>query len=141
MTREGVLIGEISQRSGVSRKALRLYEAAGILPPPRRTPSGYRVYDADALNLVSFIRQAQRLGFTLAEIKDIVALRRAGGAPCFHVRELVQRKARELDQRLTELTEVREGLRALLKSSRSARTGRAVVCPHIERVARNRNGG
>jgi len=63
------------------------------------------------------------------------------GAPCSHVRELVQRKARELDQRLAELTDVREGFRALLKSWRSARTGGAVVCPPIERVARNRNGG
>src|SRR2546425_6730590 len=60
MGRDGFLIGEVSRRSGASRKALRLYEEAGILPPPRRTPSGYRVYGSDALDLLAFVSQAQR---------------------------------------------------------------------------------
>src|SRR5438876_4817081 len=49
MEREGLLIGEVAKRSGASRKALRLYVAAGILPAPRRTQSGYRVYSREAL--------------------------------------------------------------------------------------------
>ena len=141
MVGKGVLIGEAAQRSGVSRKALRLYEAAGILPPPRRAPSGYRMYDREALNVLSFVRQAQRLGFTLAEIKDIVAIRRTGGVPCLHIRDLVRRKAQELDQRLTDLAHVRKSLRTLLKGWRSSRTGAAAVCPHIERAARHDKGG
>ena len=140
MAREGLLIGEMAQRGGVSRKALRLYEAAGILPPPRRTPSGYRVYGRDALALLSFVCQAQRLGFTLNEIKGFVTIRREGGVPCPHIRDLVRRKAHELDQRLAELTEVREGLRTLLKGWRSARAGAAAVCPHIERANRPDKG-
>ncbi len=55
-----LLIGEVARRSGASRKALRLYEAAGILPEPSRTLSGYRVYDNGALELLSFVRQARR---------------------------------------------------------------------------------
>src|SRR2546422_10420614 len=103
MGHEGLLIGEVAKRSGASRKALRLYEAAGILPTARRTSSGYRVYDSDALDLLAFVRQAQRLGFTLDEIKEIVAIKRAGQAPCPHVRDLVRRKAEELNQRLLEI--------------------------------------
>jgi DNA-binding transcriptional MerR regulator len=136
MSRDGLLIGEVAKRSGASRKALRLYEAAGILPAARRTSSGYRVFDSDALALLAFVRQAQRLGFTLDQIKEIVAIKRAGRAPCPHVRDLVKRKADELEQRLADLMEIRDGLRALLQSWRSLRQNRAAVCPHIEHGVR-----
>src|SRR5215831_9694002 len=62
-------VGEIVKRSGASRKALRLYEARGILPPPRRTASGYRVYDGAVLSVLNFVQQCRRLGLTLAEIR------------------------------------------------------------------------
>lgn len=132
MGRDGLLIGEVAERSGVSRKALRLYEDAGILPAARRTASGYRVYAPDTLDIVSFIRQAQRLGFTLEQIKDIVAIKRNGRCPCPHVRDLVQRKVGELDQQLSDLQVVRDGLRAMLKGWRRGRRMPAAVCPHIE---------
>jgi DNA-binding transcriptional MerR regulator len=132
MSRNGLLVGEVVRRSGASRKALRLWEAAGILPSPRRTPSGYRLYDATALDLLAFVRRAQGLGFTLDEIKEIVEIRRAGNRPCPHVRELVRRKAATLDRRLADLVAVRDGLRALLKGWREVPGGAAVVCPHIE---------
>src|SRR5256886_14755229 len=121
MGHDGLLIGEVAKRSGASRKALRLYEAAGILPAPRRTQSGYRVYSSEALDMLAFVRQAQRLGFTNDEIKEIVAIKRAGRAPCLHVRELMQRKAEELNQQLLELTTVRTRLLALLSRWRRSR--------------------
>src|SRR5437867_5966752 len=82
MAGNGLFIGEVAARSGLSRKALRLYEARGILKAPRRTPSGYRHYDSDVLRLLRFVSQARRLGLTLTEIRQIVALRRSGSAPC-----------------------------------------------------------
>lgn len=136
MGADGLLIGEAAKRSGASRKALRLYEAAGILAGPRRTAAGYRVYDRDVLHLLAFVRRAQRLGFTLGEIKEIVSIRRAGRLPCPHVRDLVRRKAEELDQRLSDLTKMRAGLRTLLKGWRTSSKHAAVICPHIERTTR-----
>ena len=133
MNRNGLLIGEVAVRSGVSRKALRLYEAAGILSPPVRTASGYRVFASDTLPLLAFVRQAQGLGFTLDEIKEIVSIRRAGRPPCAHVRELVRRKARELDRKLADLVEVRDRLRAVLKRRQGTKLETSAVCPHIER--------
>jgi DNA-binding transcriptional MerR regulator len=133
MAKDGLLIGEVSKQSGASRKALRLYEAAGILPAPRRATSGYRVYGADALALLAFIRRAQGLGFTLDEIKDIVSIKRAGQAPCPRVCGLISRKADELDQRLSDLTEMRENLQTLINGWRSDGTADAAVCPNIER--------
>jgi DNA-binding transcriptional MerR regulator len=128
----GLLTGEVVKRSGASRKALRLYEAAGILTAPQRTAAGYRVYGPDTLGVLAFVRQAQRLGFTLDEIKDIVRIKRAGRTPCPHVRDLVRRKAEELDHRLSDLEQVRDSLRRLLVGWRSTKTPAAAICPHIE---------
>jgi MerR family transcriptional regulator, copper efflux regulator len=132
MSKNGLFIGDVAKHSGASRKALRLYEAAGILAPPQRTAAGYRVYGADALDLLAFIRQAQRLGFTLEEIKEIVSIQRSGRLPCPHVHGLVLRKRADLDRRLADLSEMRKRLDAVLRGWRS-RCGTAAVCLHIER--------
>jgi MerR family transcriptional regulator, copper efflux regulator len=77
--RGGLLIGEVAKRSGRSRKALRLYEAAGVLPPPRRTAAGYRVYGEADLHRLEFIGQAKTLGLTLAAIRELIGTARATG--------------------------------------------------------------
>jgi DNA-binding transcriptional MerR regulator len=133
MAREGLLIGEVAARTGVSRKAVRLYERSGILTAPRRTAAGYRVFEPDVEATVAFVTQARRLGFRLGEIRDIVAMKRAGRTPCAHVRDVVRRKAHDLDRMLADLQALRRRLRKVLRSSPSDRTN-AVVCPHIEHV-------
>ncbi|HEV8438548.1 MAG TPA: MerR family DNA-binding protein [Methylomirabilota bacterium] len=127
------MIGEVAARSGVSRKALRLYETAGILPAPGRTASGYRIYREDTLEILAFVTQARRLGFHLDEIKEIVSIRRSGRVPCPYVRDLVDRKLRDIERALADLHRVRHGLRTLLRSRRS-RPRPAAVCPHIEHL-------
>jgi DNA-binding transcriptional MerR regulator len=118
-------IGEVVERSGVSHKALRLYEARGILPSPRRTVSGYRVYADDVISLLDFIQQGQRLGLTLAEIKHIISLRRSGAAPCAHVRRLLAQKEADLKALLAEV-------RRILKAWPLTDGLHAAICPHIE---------
>jgi DNA-binding transcriptional MerR regulator len=134
MAREGLLIGEVAARSGVSRKALRLYEKAGILPSPRRTVAGYRLYGPDTLALLVFVTQARRLGFRLDEIKGIVVLKRLGRTPCAHVLDLVRVKLETIEQTLTDLTEVHGQLQGLMRSWRSRRRRPAAVCPCIEHL-------
>ena len=134
MGRDGLLIGEVAARTGVSRKALRLYEEAGILPAPRRTAAGYRIYGQETLALLAFLTQARRLGFRLDEIKEIAQTKRSGRVPCSHVLDLVRQKVGDLDRAVADLTEVRRGLQELLTSGRSARRREAAVCPHIERL-------
>jgi MerR family copper efflux transcriptional regulator len=123
--KDGLLIGEVVTRSGTSRKALRLYEARGILPPPRRTAAGYRVYPANTLSVLAFVQQSRRLGLTLTEIQHIVALRRAGAAPCPHVHKLLERKA-------SDLAALLKAVRRILTTWRSTDNHSAAVCPHIE---------
>ncbi|MGH7390776.1 MAG: heavy metal-responsive transcriptional regulator [Candidatus Rokuibacteriota bacterium] len=137
MAKDGLLIGEVARQSGASRKALRIYEASGILPTPRRTASGYRVYTAEALGVLSFLRQARGLGFTLAEIKRIVAVRRQGRTACAHVRALVSRKLQEMDERLKDLTAVRDSLRGLLEDWHPPEECDSMICPKIERGPKN----
>ena len=71
-------IGELAGRLGVNPKTIRYYESIGLLPDPGRTPSGYRVYDEDAVDRLRFIRTAQRLGVTLDEVKEILGFRERG---------------------------------------------------------------
>jgi MerR family copper efflux transcriptional regulator len=143
MARDGLLIGEVAARTGVSRKAVRLYEASGILPVPRRTAAGYRVFEPDTEATLAFVTQARRLGFGLGEIRDIVAIKRSGRTPCAHVREVVERKARDLDGMLADLQALRRRLRKVLRSWPSG-PRKAAVCPHIEHAVtmtrRSRNG-
>jgi DNA-binding transcriptional MerR regulator len=121
----GLLIGEVAARSGVSRKALRLYETRGIVPAPRRTLSGYRVYPPEVLGVLHFVTRARRLGLTLTEIGAIVALRCAKPGPCVHVRALLERKVADLDA-------MRRELRRILDSWAASSRRRGVVCQHIE---------
>jgi DNA-binding transcriptional MerR regulator len=106
MAERALTIGEVATRSGVSRRALRLYEARGIVPKPRRTQAGYRVYDAHALGILHFVTQARRLGLTLKEIGHIIDLRSAKPGPCVHVRALLEQKLIELDSLRREVKRI-----------------------------------
>jgi MerR family transcriptional regulator, copper efflux regulator len=132
MGRQGLRAGEVVARSGVSRKALRLYEAMGILPPPARTDSGYRMYGSDVLPLLRFVTQARQLGFSLVEIREIAGIRRSGRPPCPHVQALVRQKVTALDRTLRELKATRRVLRVMLATWPSRKGRGAAVCPHIE---------
>jgi DNA-binding transcriptional MerR regulator len=125
MAGDALRIGEVAARSGLSPKALRLYEARGIMPKPRRTPAGYRVYDADVLGILHFVNQARRLGLTLKEIGHIIDLRCAKPGPCVHVRAL-------LEQKLADLDSLRREVKKILKSWDVSSARRGVVCQHIE---------
>jgi MerR family transcriptional regulator, copper efflux regulator len=106
-------IGELAKQAGISTKAIRYYEQIGILAPPARTSSGYRSYDPTALGRLRFVRAAQAIGLTLGEVRQIIAFRDDGQAPCAHVSGLLQRHAADLDLRIEELQQLRGELRQL----------------------------
>jgi MerR family copper efflux transcriptional regulator len=106
-------IGELAEQAGISTKAIRYYERIGILTPPARTASGYRAYDEVALGRLGFVRAAQAVGFTLGEIRQIIAFRDDGQAPCAQVSDLLQRHAADLDARIREFQALRGELAQL----------------------------
>ncbi|MGH2768797.1 MAG: MerR family DNA-binding protein [Actinomycetota bacterium] len=139
----GLKIGELARRTGVGAKAIRFYEAAGVLPPPARGPNGYRLYAVDAVDMLRFVKQAQGLGLALAEIKEIVAIRQGGRPPCGHVYQLLREKVAELDRKLRDLLQLRRRIRQSLAAWGRRPVKKAAVCPHIEAmegVSRSRRG-
>jgi DNA-binding transcriptional MerR regulator len=120
-------IGELARRSGIASTALRYYEKAGLLPPARRTPSGYRTYDASALQRLIFIRAAQAVGLSLPEIREVIAIRDGGTAPCSHVVGLLERRRAEVRARIRELQRLDQELSQL--AERGARLDPAECDP------------
>jgi DNA-binding transcriptional MerR regulator len=125
-------IGEVSRRSGVGVEALRFYEKGGLLDRPSRTFSGYRVYGAEVLERLAFIKQAQALGFSLDEIRSIVEDARRGESPCDEVREIVRRRLSELDERLRELHRYRDELEHTLAEWDEVGRAPGHICGLIE---------
>jgi len=128
----GLKIGELARRAGVTAKAIRFYERKRVLPAAQRAANGYRLYGADAVEMLGFVKQATGLGLTLAEIKDIIAIRQGGRPPCTHVNRLLRDKAIELDRKLKDLLEVRRRIQQSLAAWKRRPAARATVCPHIE---------
>jgi DNA-binding transcriptional MerR regulator len=108
-------IGEVARRAGIGVETLRFYERSGLLNRPARTEGGYRLYDAEALKTLEFIRRAQALGFSLEEIKRIITESRAGQRPCAEVRETVRRRLAELDEQMAQIRRYRNALATTLK--------------------------
>ena len=112
-------IGEVAERAGLTTKALRYYEQAGLLDQPQRSPSGYRDYGQAVFDRLRFIRAAQAVGLTLGEIKGIITFRDQGHPPCGHVLDLIETRATDLDRRITELRRLPDELRGLAERGRS----------------------
>lgn len=125
-------IGEVSKHSGIGIEALRFYEKSGLLDKAERTDSGYRMYDATVLERLTFIKQAQVLGFSLEEIKRIIDEKRAGQSPCAEVRELVRLRLHELDERMREMQRYRQELAAALAEWDSTGEAQGHICGLIE---------
>lgn len=137
----GLRIGQVAARAGVGPRAIRFYEARGVLPPAARADNGYRIYASDTIDVLRFVKQAQGLGLTLEEIREIVAIRRGGRPPCAHVQALLRRKAGELDAKLRDLLALRRRIRLSLARWRRAPTVGGAVCPHIEARGRDDRSG
>ncbi|MGP3920891.1 heavy metal-responsive transcriptional regulator [Nonomuraea sp. 10N515B] len=106
-------IGDLAAAAGLSTKTIRFYEQAELLPPPPRTPAGYRDYPPAARERLAFIRDAQAAGFTLAEIRGVLAIRDAGQPPCHHVTTVIETHLEQVEQRIAELIATRTELQNL----------------------------
>ncbi|MDT8999613.1 MerR family DNA-binding transcriptional regulator [Paucibacter sp. APW11] len=107
-------IGQLAELSGLSRDTLRFYEKRGLLQP-RRSANGYRDYPAEALPWLAYLRTAQALGFTLAEIEADLPLLGQGADAAPQLREALRRKLGDIDARIAALSELRESLRLRLE--------------------------
>jgi len=126
----GLTIGKVARSAGLAIDTVRFYEREGLLQKPARTSSGYRQYSADAVARLRFIRQAKELGFSLSEIRELLALKVAPGKSCADVRTHAEHKIADVDRRIASLKRVRRALSKLA----SACSGKGPVsqCPILE---------
>jgi MerR family copper efflux transcriptional regulator len=104
----GLTIGQAAQAAGVTRKAVRVYEAKGLLAAADRTIAGYRLYDERDVELLTFIRRARTLGLHLDDIREVLAVRNGGIPPCASVSDLVDNRIAELDATVAALLALRD---------------------------------
>ncbi|KRB03132.1 heavy metal-responsive transcriptional regulator [Lysobacter sp. Root690] len=109
-------IGELAQRAGVGIDTVRYYERRGLLPLPMRQLSGYRRFEAKDIARLQFVRKAKALGFTLEEIRELLALSSRRGGDMAGVKATTTQKLADLESKIDELTRIRNGLRILLNS-------------------------
>ncbi len=93
---------------------IRHYERIGVLPPASRTDSGYRIFPASALDRVLVVQRSLRIGFTLAELADVLKARDAGGAPCHRVYKLAQEKLKGIEEDIESLKRTERYLKKVL---------------------------
>ena len=107
-------IGKLALRVEVSADTVRYYEKEGLLVPAKKTNAGYRLYDTDAVRRLRFIRQAQQCGFSLAEIRELLALKNSDAACCKDVRGVAINKKLQLEHKIRALEAMSQALTELI---------------------------
>jgi MerR family Zn(II)-responsive transcriptional regulator of zntA len=118
-------IGQLARRAHVNTDSVRFYERQGLLSPGRKTSAGYRLYSDEALQRIAFVKHAQRCGFSLAEIRDLLHMREDAAIPPSQVHRFVQEKRSEIDVTITALQTMSRYL-ADLASKHPLNSARAV---------------
>lgn len=122
MTAGSLPIGQVARRAGVHIQTVRDYERRWLLPPPARRPSGQRVYEPGVVDLLGIVKQAQRVGFTLAEIEELLRLSAGRPSGADVLGERVRAKIEQIDCRIRDLQEMRTALQATLHAGCDALT-------------------
>lgn len=124
-------IGELAKRAGVHIQTIRYYERRELLPDPERRPSGYREYGPETLDRLHFIKRAQELGFTLTEIRELLALRLDPNTPAAAVKARAEAKITDIDRKLHDLERIKN---ALVHLAGHCRGGRGPIgdCPLLD---------
>ncbi|WP_226698498.1 MerR family transcriptional regulator [Qipengyuania flava] len=125
-------IGELAKATGTKAETIRYYEREGILPAAERTHSNYRDYSDNHLAALTFVCRARQLGFSMAQVRELLALSDSADKPCQEVDELVREQLEEVEQKIVDLSSLRNELRLLLRSCEANRIGE---CRIVESLA------
>lgn len=130
---EEMTIGRLAGFAGVNVETIRFYQRQGLLDEPRKPSKGYRRYPPSAASRVGFIKRAQELGFTLAEVKNL--LRLEDGQSCRETHDLAKHKLSVIETRIVDLNRMRRLLRGLI--AECERGNRPKSCPIIATLSGN----
>lgn len=129
-TNSPLTIGQVAKLAHVNIQTLRYYERRRILRPLARRDSGYRVYDMEAVRTVQFIKRAQKLGFSLEDIQELLSLRVEKTSKCGAVKSRAEKTLRDVESKIAKLEKMRHVLKKLIRSCKNRETHEA--CPILE---------
>lgn len=134
----GLNIGDLAKATGTKVETIRYYERIGLLPKPARTAGNYRIYGEDALGWLSFIRRARDLGFTIEQVRELMALANQSGRSCAAVDAIARTHLEEVKRKLADLRALERELGALIDQCTH---GTIAECRIIEALAPSANDG
>jgi DNA-binding transcriptional MerR regulator len=136
---QGLTRGQLAQRVGINLETVRFYEKEGLLPLASRTASGYRQFAEAAVDRLEFVKQAKDLGFSLAEIRELLVLQDGNGRSCTEVRDRLQNKLIAVLVKKAELSSLEAHLRsAIQKCNRELKrlgSRHGDQCPVLKQMA------
>ncbi|MCU0549764.1 MAG: heavy metal-responsive transcriptional regulator [Leptolyngbya sp. Prado105] len=127
------LIGSVAKESGIPIKTIRYYEELGLLKTTGRTEGGFRLFSSDVFTRLNFIKRAQHLGMSLAEIREFLTIHDQGDLPCKQVQQKLSNKLVDIDRQIQQLQLLKHELEALLSNPTvQAKDSAVSICPIIE---------
>lgn len=126
---EGFSIGELSKQSGVNIETIRYYKKIGVMPLTGRSAGGYRIYGADHLKRLSFVRRSRQLGFSLDEIRGLLRLVDGHAYTCAEVRALTLSHAAEIRRKIKDLRRLE---RVMAEMAAQCSGERVPECPVVD---------
>ncbi len=132
-------IGSVAKEIGLTPDAIRFYERTALLPRPSRTAGGFRQYADTDVETLRFIRQAQGLGFTLREVRELLALRGNRLQPCAPVCLRLQKKLLQVRRKLRDLQTLQHELRTALRACKKELHRKNPRCPILGAAKQNRS--
>lgn len=125
-------IGQAAETSGVNAKLIRHYEAIGVIPKAQRSPSGYRTYTTNDVHILTFVRRARDLGFSMKEIKKLVGLWRNRSRASAEVKSLALQHVKALDRKIRQLEDMSKTLKQL---ARACHGNDRPECPILDQLS------
>ncbi|NYE58937.1 MerR family copper efflux transcriptional regulator [Duganella sp. 1224] len=125
-------IGQAATATGISAKMIRYYESIALIPPGKRSDAGYRIYGDNDLHTLRFVKRARLLGFSLEQIRDLLSLWQNKERASADVKTIAMGHVAELNQRIAELTEMRDTLQTMASCCHG---DQRPDCPILQRLA------
>ncbi|QMS91248.1 heavy metal-responsive transcriptional regulator [Nostoc edaphicum CCNP1411] len=133
-----LLIGQVTDLTGIPIRTIRYYESLGLINSSRRTEGGFRQFSLDVLTRLAFIKRAQNLGLSLEEIGNILQVYDQGQTPCGEIKEKLEEKVLQIDQQIDQLLTLRSEIKGLLsgwKNISDHQENENTICPIIQKTS------
>ncbi|MEH1839819.1 MAG: heavy metal-responsive transcriptional regulator [Nostoc sp.] len=133
-----LLIGQVTDLTGIPIRTIRYYESLGLINSLRRTEGGFRQFSLDVLTRLAFIKRAQNLGLSLEEINNILQVYDQGQTPCGEIKEKLEEKVLQIDRQIDQLLTLRSEIKGLLSGWKNiSKHHEKTICPIIQNTSQD----